>query len=1755
MEPTQPFRLVGSTDILKIPCDQEDGQDVIFWSDILHAFPGAQYVKNGDTLVKMVKDACPDRNKPCRIRHYPGVILDVVISTAIASAPADSAIKPSNLLKTCGRSDIPTETKPTSTANKDSVDILEIPSVAEDTHLHYQRTEEDPKTTVSLNQVAKRSEMNRIDSGFERRLVSSMPFDMQSQVLGSSDVHGWIIQAIKNGQIDQPNDQLIACLQDLKDEMTKNNEMASRIKELVSDVKELATKNNDLASKNNELVSNVQELTSRNMESAALAMKLQQEFNVNQDEMKKLQIQTLDQLSLLQNRVQALMTQTYELHEYPIPRLFVVLPQDTSSWNPKDFLTNRFRLYFLCECGEHTKQNASKIPHYIHLAKHEGYEITRPKEFFQRYGRYVLTILKMLRLGVSVVGVAVPAVALLVRTDALDRATSSLKMLIGNLQTGMDQTIGCLEKATTDSNDSGAGTMGQLDDHEALEGADLRSLGGFLKNKDGSKVFGNLYRTTTSEGHVKWVCIDHYRENYHEKTLRTFRDIVESMGGSYDENVGRVSVHIRSKIQAEQFYVALDKAKSVYELEIGLDWDTTCRDFKKLRDCLIKSNVGALCINFHRQDGPVSDFLNRGKRHDPILDIMRHPSTRSITILGAPDDFIQRSSPSSLSEDFSNLRILEIDLAEFRKEISGLRMLLPRMTNLTGLTMNDSGKKANGVCSECGTAGQSKGSLIVLGACMKIVIRSRVHSELITLMMETSNSLYGLEIDLHVDLRDDTCDRGSEERVQLHKSIVNIMQHPSTRSVVILGVPGDFIQTSSLLSTNGNFPNLTQLRIDLSASERDISGLKTMVSRMPNLMCLSVNDSEAKSGHICCMGDTVKSPELSFEAIEGRAKIHLRSRLQAELVHQVLECATLVCGLDGIDIRVDLKDGSTSAPSDCIRGHDSILDIMRHPSARSVTIIEQFEDFIQYSSLLSQEYDFPNVKHLCIDLSTPRRDIPGLKSLVSRMVNLNSLTVNNPNDKSNDVQGSPDAVDALGRSFEINNGRVSIRIRSRIQLDLVHQALGSLQSIYGLDMDVHVDVKDIDTGSNSDRIQRHDSILDIMRHPCTHSATITGAPKDFIQQSSLVYRDDEFSSMKYFDLDLTAELVQDIPGLKTLLSRMPNLTRLSLDGSQYRKAHDHDTGSTAASLKRSFELDGGRVKIHLRSGIQAELISHMLVTMRSISGIDFDLHVEMDDSSTTDIHDGIKVYDSIFDIMRHPSTRTAMLVRASAALIRHSMMLSRDHQYPHLNHFDLSLPIAKHDVLGIKSLLSRFPNLNFLRINDSDDRNTHIEIESKSMETLDEPLGVNILHVKLHLGSKELMELADQLLAKVTSTKELDVGLYWNIAESDFEWLRDILAQTNVNTMKLQVNMGGGSNDDRHDSFFSVMRHPSVQSVTIMQPSIQMVQHPALLSCDDKFSSLRFLDIDLSSSIKGHIAGLKYLVAKAPNLSSLTFHGDIDDLTLIRVYIAVAEHQKYPITFGSRSLCIPPLTIASPQPLAAHQYLNHLLDVGGPKIDEIVLEGSADEEGMVDAIANVEGQSIGLKNLKVGGKMQGGQYVQNVARIVSRSELPRLWIDLRGEEERVQILESIQWKHIRSLSIRVDRESVETRAMKALVEGRDKEKGQVELDYFEFWSHSFETVSSEFPALCKSFVASTSIENLYLWVHVTPSDMESVLKSMDMSRLRWITLWPEGYSSNQVDCILDCLNNAHNLQKVWLYLYDRTQEQIQRMKVRGVEFF
>ncbi|KAG0003305.1 hypothetical protein BGZ65_001840 [Modicella reniformis] len=262
-------------------------------------------------------------------------------------------------------------------------------------------------------------------------------------------------------------------------------------------------------------------------------VQMQKTIDEKQDQTIRMQQQALDRLAIIQDQVQTVLTQTYELHEYPIPRLFIVLPKAADLRDKfKNLFSDQFRLYFLCECGTHTMSEDSKIPHQIHMAKHEGYDLEQPTKFFERYGSYVLTLMQMIKYGIVTAGLFVPPLANFRIVDGLDTTQKHLEYLKKNIVPLVADTIDFLQdiKSNNEAGSELATEQLEFDQLEVLEGADLRQLESYLRIKDQGRVLGNLYRTVTHEGHVKWVCFDHYKINYRESAILKLRDIVEVNG-------------------------------------------------------------------------------------------------------------------------------------------------------------------------------------------------------------------------------------------------------------------------------------------------------------------------------------------------------------------------------------------------------------------------------------------------------------------------------------------------------------------------------------------------------------------------------------------------------------------------------------------------------------------------------------------------------------------------------------------------------------------------------------------------------------------------------------------------------------------------------------------------------------------------------------------------------------------------------------------------------------------------------------------------------------------------------------------------------------------------------------------------------------------------------------------------------------------------------------------------------------------------
>ncbi|KAG0002183.1 hypothetical protein BGZ65_002854 [Modicella reniformis] len=183
-------------------------------------------------------------------------------------------------------------------------------------------------------------------------------------------------------------------------------------------------------------------------------------------------------------------------------------------------------------------------------------------------------------------------------------------------------------------------------DIEALEGADLHQLHFYLNDKDKGRILGDLFRMFTAEGHVKWVCIDHYHENYRKAAMQRLKDVVAANNGLFSEEEG-IYIRLASNTAANQFYEAMVKARGVRSLEITLQWDVTLDDLRMVASAVTKANILRLIIHGNRFKGPVRNMINNGCRYDPIPELMSNGRIQE-TVLRRFNNFYQRINVSSI---------------------------------------------------------------------------------------------------------------------------------------------------------------------------------------------------------------------------------------------------------------------------------------------------------------------------------------------------------------------------------------------------------------------------------------------------------------------------------------------------------------------------------------------------------------------------------------------------------------------------------------------------------------------------------------------------------------------------------------------------------------------------------------------------------------------------------------------------------------------------------------------------------------------------------------------------------------------------------------------------------------------------------------------------------------------------------------------------------------------------------------------------
>ncbi|KAK3831996.1 MAG: hypothetical protein J3R72DRAFT_454342, partial [Linnemannia gamsii] len=138
---------------------------------------------------------------------------------------------------------------------------------------------------------------------------------------------------------------------------------------------------------------------------------------------------------------------------------------------------------------------------------------------------------------------------------------------------------------------------------------------------------------TTPDGHVKWVCYDHYRTGYQEKYAQKLCDVVKLAQGEFDEQLGRIEIVLRSRLAAAEFYNAVSKAKGVLELTVDLSWEFTRSDLEEFEDALKKSRVSILRLDLQQfRTSLGSRFLSTSTQYKTFFRITELSDMKAVHI-------------------------------------------------------------------------------------------------------------------------------------------------------------------------------------------------------------------------------------------------------------------------------------------------------------------------------------------------------------------------------------------------------------------------------------------------------------------------------------------------------------------------------------------------------------------------------------------------------------------------------------------------------------------------------------------------------------------------------------------------------------------------------------------------------------------------------------------------------------------------------------------------------------------------------------------------------------------------------------------------------------------------------------------------------------------------------------------------------------------------------------------------------------------
>ncbi|KAF9357465.1 hypothetical protein BGX34_009360 [Mortierella sp. NVP85] len=550
---SQAFCTQSSSKIISIPTrhDPKTAQRVVRWKDILQCFENAKYVMNGGETVLFLTDDDLEDLLPLRIPHHPGVVLEVVMpdtsqddSLSMVPRPVESergqmqVLASRNTPESMERGVIATRVNG-SVNSQALVRLSRDPSEMALQGMH----------TSGTGHSQLRSESNMSQQEQLHQLQQQIQ-QLQQQ----------LEQIQYNPQLQQQMEQTQQTQEQIRDQMdeiqrsfekmgeeTRHSQHQTHTQQQIQQQIDQAL--HPFQQKHEQLLQELQEVKQT----------VQEQDHLTPDQRRQETREALDQFTLVQYRIQDILNRSYQ--RSPAPRLFILLPEPAVAIDGHETPSPHFRLYFLCECGAHTMAKDYNKPHEIHVAEYRGYKLVKQDEFIRKYGRYILTIMYMVKYGAKSEGLVVPPVLGLHHAIVPDDDQEHLGFLKKNISRLIDDTITYLEKV------SGAiGSDTNTVVHQRMSSKQLGRVERYLKiegeeeedEQDRRILIDGLSRAMTQDGRHVWVCSRHKRW-YHEATLQRLRDTVTANGGKYRRTGNNVSIGTIPSALVKQVYAELVK--------------------------------------------------------------------------------------------------------------------------------------------------------------------------------------------------------------------------------------------------------------------------------------------------------------------------------------------------------------------------------------------------------------------------------------------------------------------------------------------------------------------------------------------------------------------------------------------------------------------------------------------------------------------------------------------------------------------------------------------------------------------------------------------------------------------------------------------------------------------------------------------------------------------------------------------------------------------------------------------------------------------------------------------------------------------------------------------------------------------------------------------------------------------------------------------------------------------------------------------